>query len=135
MSSSPQNSAPAIQISIAPWLTVADATTAVAFYKNAFHAVETYRLEIPGGGLVAKLAIGQAEFWVSSAEDAATVQGPVGGSTVRMILTVNNPDELFASATSAGAKEIFPVGESHGWRLGRIEDPFGLHWEIGHPLL
>jgi hypothetical protein len=27
------------------------------------------------------------------------------------------------------------VGEEHGWRLGRIEDPFGHHWEIGTPLI
>jgi PhnB protein len=26
------------------------------------------------------------------------------------------------------------VTEEYGWRLGRIEDPFGHHWEIGRPL-
>jgi PhnB protein len=36
---------------------------------------------------------------------------------------------------SAGATEIDPVGEEHGWRLGRIQDPFGHHWEIGKPLV
>jgi len=34
----------------------------------------------------------------------------------------------------AGAKEVFPIGEDHGWKLGRLVDPFGLHWEIGHPV-
>jgi PhnB protein len=24
--------------------------------------------------------------------------------------------------------------EGHGWRVGRIADPFGYHWEIGRPL-
>jgi PhnB protein len=51
-----------------------------------------------------------------------------------MILTVPNPDELFAQALSAGAVEIYPVGEEYGWRLGRLVDPFGLHWDVGHPL-
>jgi PhnB protein len=51
-----------------------------------------------------------------------------------MILTVPNPDAIFAQAIAAGATEIFPVGEEHGWRLGRLADPFGLHWEIGHQL-
>jgi PhnB protein len=51
-----------------------------------------------------------------------------------MILTVPDPDSLFARAISAGATEVFPVGEDHGWRLGRLADPFGLHWEIGRPL-
>lgn len=49
-----------------------------------------------------------------------------------MILTVSNPEEIFNSAIKAGAKEIFSVGVDHGWKLGRIEDPFGLNWEIGH---
>ena len=42
---------------------------------------------------------------------------------------------LFAQAIKGNATEIFPVGEGHGWRLGRLCDPFGLHWEIGHQLL
>jgi PhnB protein len=51
-----------------------------------------------------------------------------------MILITADPDKIFARAIAAGAKQIFPVGEEYGWRLGRIEDPFGLHWEIGHPV-
>ena len=35
---------------------------------------------------------------------------------------------------AAGAKPVYAVGEGHGWRLGRVEDPFGHHWEIGKPL-
>ena len=120
--------------SIAPWLTVADAAKAIAFYKNAFAAIETYRLEVPdGGGLIVKLSIEGAEFWVS---DGDTGNNPelLGGGNIRMILTVTDPDSIFAKALQAGAIEIFPVAEDHGWRLGRIVDPFGLHWEIGHPL-
>ncbi|WP_431213662.1 hypothetical protein ACQ86N_01755 [Puia sp. P3] len=41
---------------------------------------------------------------------------------------------MFDQAVAAGAEVIFPVNESHGWRLGRLVDPFGLHWEIGRPL-
>jgi PhnB protein len=26
------------------------------------------------------------------------------------------------------------VEEAYGWRLGRVVDPFGHHWEIGRPL-
>jgi PhnB protein len=26
------------------------------------------------------------------------------------------------------------VAEDYGWRLGRVVDPFGHHWEIGRPL-
>jgi PhnB protein len=121
-----------ISTSLAPWLTVRNGEKAVEFYKAAFDAVETYRLEDPGGGLVVKLSVDSAEFWIS--DGSAQDDNNVGGDSVRMILTVSNPDELFARALTAGAVEIFPVGEGHGWRLGRLADPFGLHWEIGHPV-
>jgi len=120
-----------IHTSIAPWLSVPGGEKSVTFYKEAFGAIETYRLEIPDGGLVVRLAIATAEFWVSSDPSALR---PLGGNSIRMILTVANPDALFERALKAGAKEIFPVGEEHGWRLGRLEDPFGLHWEIGYQL-
>ena len=125
-----------IPTSIAPWLTVRDGLTAVEFYKTGFGAVETYRLEMPDGGLVVKLSVGGAEFWLSGESAAGNQPDPetVGGGSVRMILTVANPDALFDNALKSGATEIFAIGEDHGWRLGRLVDPFGLHWEIGHPL-
>jgi PhnB protein len=122
--------------SIAPWFTILDAAKAATFYKSAFGAMETYRLETPDG-LVVKLSVDGAEFWLSGGfsnnEDLSSHS--LGGDSVRMILTVSNPDALFDQALKAGATQIFPVGEEHGWRLGRLEDPFGLHWEIGHPLV
>lgn len=125
-----------ISTSIAPWLSVQNCVKALDFYKSAFGAIETYRLESPDGGLVIKLSVNGAEFWVSGgAADNEGLKFPaLGGDTVRMILTVPDPDTDFAKALQAGAKEIFPVGEGHGWRLGRIVDPFGLHWEIGHEI-
>ena len=122
-------------IVIQPWLSINNAVAAVNFYKNAFDAVETYRLETPDG-LVVKLSVNGAEFWISGgvSEDKNIEQKIVGGETVRMILITDDPDTLVAKALKAGAKEIFPIGEEYGWKLGRIEDPFGLHWEIGHQL-
>jgi PhnB protein len=127
---------PVSATSIAPWLSVRDGARAVAFYKSAFDATEVYRLEDPSGGLVVRLSVAGAEFWISaeSSRDGDASTEPVGGGSVRMILTVANPDAVFAQALAAGASEVFPVGEGHGWRLGRLVDPFGLHWEIGHQL-
>ncbi len=121
--------------SIAPWLTVPVGSVAVEFYRNAFGAEEVFRMDDPGGGCVARLSISGAEFWVSGGPTASEVL-PVAPSDppIRMILTVPNPDVLFAQAISAGATVQYPVQEAHGWRLGRIADPFGHHWEIGHPL-
>jgi PhnB protein len=125
-----------ISPSIAPWLTVADGGRAAEFYPAAFGALETYRLEAPDGALILRFSVGGAEFWVSGdpAADSGKSDLPLGADTIRMILTVPDPDTFFARALAAGATEVFPVGEGHGWRLGRLIDPFGLHWEIGHPL-
>ena len=122
--------------SIAPWLSVRNGLRAVEFYKSAFGAVETYRLETPDGGLVVKLSINGAEFWLSGESTDNTNLNPesLGGDSIRMILTVWDPDTVFAQALEAGASQVFPVGEEHGWRLGRLVDPFGHHWEIGRPL-
>ena len=132
--------------SLAPWLTVPDGPKAVDFYKRAFGATETYRLEDPGGGLIVRLSIGgHAEFWISGGGPASDKPSPdnnpnpgstssLGGDSIRLILTVPDPDTLFTQALAAGATQIFEVGEGHGWRLGRLADPFGLHWEIGYPL-
>jgi PhnB protein len=123
--------------SIAPWLSVGNGAQAVDFYKSAFGASEVYRLEDPGGGVVAKLSVDGAGFWVSGDAAEEGNHGPEyrGDGRIRMILSVADPDAVLAQAVKAGASEVFPVGEEHGWRLGRIIDPFGHHWEIGRPLV
>jgi PhnB protein len=122
--------------SIAPLLSVRHGARAVEFYKAAFGAVEVYRVEDPGGAVVARLTVEGAEFWLSdeSPEHANYSPESLGGGTVRMILTVPDPDALVARVVAAGAREVTAVEEAYGWRVGRIEDPFGHHWEIGHPL-
>jgi len=116
---------------IAPWLSVGNSTKAIEFYAAAFGAVETYRLEDPDGNAVVKLSINTAEFWISDSSSEDITLETLGGGAIRMILTVENPDAVFAKAVRAGATEVFPVSEEYGWRVGRIVDPFGLHWEIG----
>lgn len=61
---------------IAPWLSVRNNQAAVAFYKAAFGATENFRLESPEHGNFSPAT--------------------VGGGTVRIILTVANP-EAFSS--------------------------------------
>jgi PhnB protein len=114
-------------------LSVRRGAQAVEFYKSAFGAVEVYRVEDPGGSLVSRLSVDGAEFWLSDESPEHDNFSPesLGGGTARMILTVPDPDAVFAKAIAAGAREVFPVDEAHGWRLGRVVDPFGHHWEIG----
>jgi PhnB protein len=128
-----------MQTSILAQLSVRQGRAAVEFYKAAFGAVEDYRV---GGtdenpAVVAQLSIGSASFWVADESPPHQNFSPesVGGGTVRMLLVVEDPDAAVELAVAAGATEVYPVGEEHGWRLGRIADPFGHHWEIGKPLI
>ena len=121
---------------IAPLLSVRNGARAVEFYKAAFDAAETFRVEDASGAVVATLSVNGAEFWVADESPPHQNFSPesLGGGTVRMILTVPDPDAAFARAIAAGATEIVPVKNQYGWRLGRVVDPFGHHWEIGRPL-
>jgi PhnB protein len=121
---------------ITPFLSVRNGGKAVEFYKSAFGAKELFRIESDTREVVARLSVDGAEFWVSDESPKHLNYSPetLGGGTVRMLLTVENPDAAFARAVSAGAREISPVIDQHGWRYGRVVDPYGHHWEIGKPL-
>ena len=58
----------------------------------------------------------------------------IDGATGRMLLVVDDPDEMQRRAVAAGATETSAVANEHGWRVGRIVDPFGHEWEIGTPI-
>jgi PhnB protein len=127
------------QTGVVAQLSVRRGRAAVEFYKAAFGVEEVYRV---GGtdqhaAVVSQLAIGTASFWVADESPAHLNFSPesLDGSTTRMLLIVADPDAVAERAVAAGAQEIRPVGEEHGWRLGRILDPFGHHWEIGVPLI
>jgi len=117
-------------------LSVRNGKRAIEFYKAAFGAAELFRVENDGGEVVARLSVETAEFWVADEAPAHLNFSPetLGGGTVRIILVVEDPDAAFQRAVAAGAKEVWPVGNQHDWRIGRIVDPFGHHWEIGKPL-
>jgi len=120
---------------IQPELWLERAGEAVAFYERAFGARVLLRVG-DGDDIVAQLAVDDAVFWVSSASAGGPRFSPLelGGSTGRTLLVVDDPDAFQDRAVAAGASTLAPVGDEHGWRLGRISDPFGHEWEIGRPL-
>jgi PhnB protein len=120
-------------------LSVRRGREAVEFYERAFGAVEVYRV---GGtdahaDVVSQLTVGEASFWVSDEAPDVGNHSPesLGGGTVRLLLEVEDPAAVVARAVASGAREVYPLAEEHGWLLGRIEDPFGHHWEVGKPLI
>jgi PhnB protein len=126
-----------IKTSLAPLLSVRRGASAIDFYKRALGAEELFRIEDDKGDVVARLTVDGAEFWLADESPQHLNFSPesLGGGSVRMILTVDNPDAVFDKAVAAGASVVSPVADQrYGWRVGRIVDPFGHHWEIAKPL-
>jgi PhnB protein len=117
-------------------LSVRRGKAAVDFYKQAFGATEAFLIEDETGSVVARLSVNGAEFWVAdeSPEHKNFSPETLGGGTVRMVMVVDDPDAAFDRAVTAGAQVVHPMGNDYGWRLGRVVDPYGHHWEIGKPL-
>jgi PhnB protein len=125
------------QTTIAAMLSVRNGARAVEFYKTAFGAAELFRIDDESGAVVARLSVGLAEFWVAdeSPEHFNFSPESLSGGSVRMVMTVEDPDAVFAQAVAAGATIVSPLADRpYGWRVGRVADPFGHHWEIGKPL-
>jgi PhnB protein len=121
--------------SIQPELWVDSPSEAVMFYEAAFGASVLHHVG-EGDDIVAQLAVGDAAFWVAGTSVTMRRLSPraIDGATSRTLLVVEDPDSVMRRAVAAGAGESSPVGNEHGWRLGRIIDPFGHEWEIGVPL-
>jgi PhnB protein len=120
---------------IQPELWIDRAAAAVAFYQAAFGARVLHQVG-EDDDIVAQLAIGDAAFWVSPGGSRGPRFSPlaIGGATGRTLLVADDPDAMLARAVQAGATAAAEVTDEHGWRLGRVTDPFGHEWEIGRPL-
>lgn len=117
-----------------PYLAFKDASAAIAFYKQAFGAVEAYRLAAPGGRVGhAELQIGKVTFMLSDEwpEAGALSAEHFGGTPVGLCLYVQDVDAFVRRAEEAGATILRPVTDQfYGDRSGTITDPFGYKWTI-----
>jgi PhnB protein len=124
-----------VVVSIQPELWVEQAGAALAFYRDAFGARVVHCVG-EGDDIVAQLAVGEAMFWVAAAGPEMGRFSPkaLGGGTGRTLLVVDDPDSVVKSAVDAGAVATSAVADEHGWRVGRVVDPFGHEWEVGKPI-
>ncbi|HKN61630.1 MAG TPA: VOC family protein [Candidatus Acidoferrales bacterium] len=125
---------PETTTSVTPYLCVDDAPAALEFYKKAFGAVETLRLNGPGPKIGhAQMLIGSARIMLSDEfpDFGALSPQSVGGSPIRLQLYVPDVDAFVSRAVEAGATIVRPIrDEFYGERTGQIEDPFGYTWVV-----
>ena len=119
---------------LTPHLVVRDAAAALEFYHRALGAIETMRLNGPGGRVGhAEMKIGDSLFMLADEFPEMGFVGPqsLGGSAVSLLLYVEDVDGRFEQAVAAGAKPVRPVrDEFYGDRSGTLQDPFGHLWSI-----
>jgi PhnB protein len=119
---------------VTPYLTAHDAGAALAWYTEAFGAIERMRVVGDDGRLGhAEFAIGGVAFYLSDEYPEYGVVSPraLGGTSVTLHLDVDDVDGAYARAVGAGATaEREPADQPHGARHGTLVDPFGHRWML-----
>ena len=119
---------------ISPYLAVDDAAEAIEYYKKAFGAEETGRMEAPGGKIGhAELKIGDSHVMLSDPFPQASTTPPkeLGGTSASIFMYVEDVDAVVQKAVDAGATVTMEVEDQFwGDRFGSITDPFGHNWSI-----
>lgn len=117
-----------------PYLIVKGAADAIEFYKKAFGATEMLRMADPHGRVGhAEIRIGDSVIMLADEHPAMGYRGPrsLGGSSVSILLYLEDVDRVFERAVKAGAKAQRPVTDQfYGDRSGTLEDPFGHVWTV-----
>jgi PhnB protein len=120
--------------SITPYLYIRGASEAIEFYKRSFDAQEMFRLPGPNGRIGhAELKMGNSVVMLADEHPEVGVVGPptLGGTSVGILLYVENVDEVVARAVAGGAKIERPIqNQFYGDRSGTLVDPYGHKWTI-----
>ena len=119
---------------VTPYLAIRNAAAGLEFYKNAFGAIESYRLTMPDGRVGhAEIRLGDSIIMLADEfpEYGGKAPETLGGSPVNLHLYVEDVDAFFTRALAAGAKERKPIMDQfYGDRSGQLEDPFGHLWWV-----
>jgi PhnB protein len=120
--------------SVTPSLVVRDAAKAIDFYKKALGAQELVRMPGPDGKIMhAEIKIGDSIIFLGEENPQMGAKSPqtLGGCTGTLNLYVNDVDQTFKQAISAGGRESMPVADQFwGDRYGTFVDPFGYSWGV-----
>ena len=119
---------------VAPYLAIKNAVSALEFYQKAFGAKETYRLVLPDGRLGhAEIRLGDSLIMLADEfpEFGGKAPETLGGSPVSIHLYVEDVDAFVKRAVAEGARLVKPVADQfYGDRSGQLEDPYGHLWWV-----
>lgn len=119
---------------VTPHLVCEGAANAIAFYQQAFGAVEIARMPGPDGKIMhAEIRIGDSHLMLCDDFPDYGSPGPraLGGTAVVIHLYVENADAIWAQALEAGARPVMQLSDMFwGDRYGQVVDPFGHRWSI-----
>ena len=117
-----------------PYLIVKGAADALEFYKRTFGATEMLRMADSQGSVGhAEIRIGDSVIMLADEHPSMGYRGPrtLGGSSVSILLYVEDVDSVFERAVKAGGRSLRPVADQfYGDRSGTLEDPFGHVWTV-----
>lgn len=119
---------------LTPSLNLRGAAKALAFYKDAFGAVERYTMPGPDGTIMhGEMQIGDSVvmFCDEAPDWDALSPESVGGCPLSLNLFFPDCDAVTRRAEAAGATVLRPP-TSYPWgeRSAMIRDPFGFRWAI-----
>jgi PhnB protein len=120
--------------SITPYLIVRGGAAAIDFYARAFGAEELFRMAGPDGKVGhAEIRIGDSIVMLADEHPEMDAVGPdtLGGTSVSLLIYLEDVDARFARALAAGATQVRPVqNQFYGDRSGTLKDPFGHKWTL-----
>jgi PhnB protein len=119
---------------VVPYLIVADAPAAIAFYVSGLGAVEDYRLTMPDGKIGhAELRLGGRRLYLADEfpSEGQVAPRPGVASPVGLVLHVDDVEAAVEQALDAGATiDRGVVEEIFGARSAWLSDPFGHRWNL-----
>src|SRR5215207_512520 len=120
--------------SVTPYLIIKGASAAIEFYKQAFNAVELFRMDGPDGRIGhAEIKIGDSPVMLADEHPAMNALSPssIGGSPVGLMIYTDDCDAMYHRAVEAGAAVVRPIMDQfYGDRNGQLDDPYGHRWTI-----
>ena len=119
---------------VTPYLIIKGAADALEFYKKAFGATELFRMAQPDGKIGhAEIQIGDSRIMLADEFPEMSYLGPstLGGSSVSILLYVEDVDAVFNQAIAAGGRAETAEDKFYGDRMGSLVDPFGHVWHVG----